>query len=42
MSDEDELVDAINELFKSEDAPYQLTPIVKQEEEASLKFQHNG
>ncbi|MDQ3829806.1 MAG: hypothetical protein M3361_10980 [Candidatus Tectomicrobia bacterium] len=35
MSDEDELVDAINELFKSEDAPYQLTRIVKQEEEAS-------
>jgi hypothetical protein len=34
-SDENELVEAINELFKSENAPYQLTPIVKQEEQAT-------
>jgi hypothetical protein len=35
IADENELVDALNELFKSEGAPFQLTPIVKQEEDAS-------
>lgn len=35
ISDENELVDALNEIFKSEGAPYQLTPIVKQAEEAT-------
>jgi hypothetical protein len=34
-SDENELVDAINELFKSEDAPYQLTPMVKHKEQTT-------
>jgi hypothetical protein len=33
VPDENNLVDAINEILKIEDAPYQLTPIVKQEEE---------
>lgn len=33
--DENILVDAVNELFKSENAPYQLTSIVKREEAAT-------
>jgi hypothetical protein len=32
---DDELVDAVNELFRSEGAPYQLTHFVKHEEDAS-------
>jgi len=35
VSDENELVDAINVVFRSEDTPYQVTPIVKQEERAT-------
>lgn len=33
ISDENDLVDAINEIFKIEEAPYQLTQIVKREED---------
>lgn len=32
VSDENELVEAVNEIFRSERAPYQVTPIVKREE----------
>src|SRR6266851_2395471 len=32
LNDENELVDALNEILRIEDAPYQLTPIVKREE----------
>ncbi len=35
LMDENVLVGAINELFRSEGAPYQLTHVVKQEEEAT-------
>ena len=31
--DRNELVDAINEIFRVEDAPYQLTPVVTEHEE---------
>jgi hypothetical protein len=34
-SDADDLVEAVNDLFRSEDAPYLLTPFVKHEENAS-------
>lgn len=34
-NNDDDLVDAVNELFRSEGAPYQLIPFVKQEEDAS-------
>lgn len=34
-SNDDDLVDAVNDLFRSEGAPYQLTHFVKQEEDAS-------
>lgn len=33
LHDENSLVDAINEVFRTNNAPYQLTPIVKREEE---------
>jgi len=35
VSDENDLVDAINEVFKSEGTPYQVTPVVKQEERST-------
>ena len=34
IDDRNELVDAINEIFRVEDAPYQLTPMVMEEEES--------
>lgn len=38
MSDENQLVDAINEIFKVENAPYQLTQIVKVNEPDTSSF----
>ena len=37
LNDENDLVDAINELFRVEDVPYQLTRIVKVEEPNPIK-----
>ena len=42
MGDENEVVDAVNEIFRVENAPYQLTPIVKVEEKVTdSRFPHS-
>ena len=42
MGDENQVVDALNTIFRASDAPYQLTPIVKVEEKiADSRFSHS-
>lgn len=43
MSEENQVVDALNELFRVENAPYQLTPCVKVEElDRNARFGHGA
>lgn len=42
VRDENQVVDAVNDIFRSERAPFQLTSMVKQEETAATPFHHLG